>query len=91
MVNVDCRVGKLTSLEVLCESNQIVFQFFQLLSLAFNFCLCHDLVMTLKNPFFPSKRRMNWYFFGSIGVVIVLTFFSTSKLPGIDPTIKSFI
>ncbi len=65
---------------MLCESNQIVFQFFQLLSLAFNFCLCHDLIMTLKNPFYPGKRRMKFYIIFSVLVVAVLTFFTRSNL-----------
>ena len=63
-------------MEILCESNQVVFQYFQLLSLAFNFCLCHDLIMTLKSPFYPGKRRMKFYVIGSMLVVAFLTFFS---------------
>ncbi|CDW83493.1 phosphatidylinositol phosphate kinase [Stylonychia lemnae] len=65
--------SKVESLLYLCNSNQIVFSYFQTVSLAFNFCLCHDLVQTLRNPFSPGKRRMKFYFVGSILVAGLLT------------------
>ena len=68
------------SLLFLCESNQVVFSYFQTLSLAFNFCLCHDLVTTLKNPFYPGQRRLKIYFLGSIFTAFVLSIVSRKNL-----------
>lgn len=67
-------------LQFLCKTNAITFVFFQNLSLAFNFCLCHDLIQTLKDPFYPGKRRMTRYFFGSIVFAAVITGFSKNEM-----------
>lgn len=45
----------------LCNTNPLFFQFFQLLSLMLNTCLCVDLVLTIKSPFSPAARRQQWY------------------------------
>jgi hypothetical protein len=58
----------------------MVFSFFQVLSLAFNFCLCHDLVATLRSPFTPGKSRMPFYLWGSILGTAMVTYFSRGKL-----------
>ena len=49
------------AMKILCTSNSWMYTFFQNTSLAFNLCLCHDLVRTLKNPFQPQGRRMKFY------------------------------
>jgi hypothetical protein len=54
--------------------------FFQNLSLAFNSCLCHDLIQTLKDPFYPGKRRMTRYFYGSILFAALLTGISKNEM-----------
>lgn len=36
-------------------------QFFQFFALSLNFCLCLDIVLTLKAPFEPANRRGKWY------------------------------
>ena len=69
-------------LKFLCHTNTYTFIFFQNLSLGFNFCLCHDLIKTLKDPFYPGKRRMKWYFFCSIGAAIIFTFLSKNSIDG---------
>jgi hypothetical protein len=74
------RVSKKEGLQFLCESNAVTFVFFQNLSLAFNFCLCHDLIQTLKDPFYPGKRRMTRYFYGSILVAAILSAVSKKEL-----------
>lgn len=56
------------------------FTFFQTMSLALNFCLCHDLIKTLKDPFYPGKRRMKFYLYGSIGVAILVSALSKNTL-----------
>ena len=50
------------------------------MSLALNFCLCHDLIVTLKDPFYPGKRRMKFYFYGSFLVAVLFTGISKSTL-----------
>ena len=38
-----------------------------------NMCLCVDLILTLRNPFYPNKRRMKWFVFFAFGVAGLLT------------------
>jgi hypothetical protein len=47
--------------ELLCEGNLFEFIFFQFVSVIYNSCLCLDLILTLKNPFFPGSRRNKFY------------------------------
>jgi hypothetical protein len=56
--------------------------FFQNLSLAFNFCLCHDLIKTLKDPFYPGKRRMKWYFWCSALAAVIFTVITKNDFMG---------
>jgi hypothetical protein len=65
---------------MLCLSNSFTFTFFQTMSLALNFCLCHDLIKTLKDPFYPGKRRMKFYLGCSIIVATVFTAINKSTL-----------
>jgi hypothetical protein len=32
-----------------------------MMSLGMNMCLCYDLILTLKSPFYPAKRRLKYY------------------------------
>jgi len=50
------------------------------MSLALNFCLCHDLIKTLKDPFYPGKRRMKFYLYGSFIVAALVTILSKNTL-----------
>lgn len=36
-----------------------------MMSLGMNLCLCIDLILTLKSPFYPASRREKWYLIGS--------------------------
>lgn len=67
-------------LTFLCHTNSITFTFFQTMSLALNFCLCHDLIKTLGDPFYPGKRRMKWYFYGSGLIALVFTAITRNTL-----------
>lgn len=49
------------ALHLLTETNNFSFQYFSLLTLFLNMCLCIDLILTLKNPFEPAKRRTKIY------------------------------
>ena len=42
------------------------------MQLCFNVCLCIDLFLTFKYPFYPSKRRMKVYYIGTALVLIVI-------------------
>jgi hypothetical protein len=64
-------------MELLCNSNLFVFTLFQNIALAFNICLCHDLIRTLKDPFQPGGRRMKIY--AIFSVLFGLTFALVSE------------
>ena len=50
----------------LCVVNQrLGVYFFQMMSLGMNLCLCIDLILTLRAPFYPAKRRLKFYLLGS--------------------------
>ena len=46
---------------LLAQSNFKVLQFFEFVSLALNLFLCLDIVLTMRNPFYPHERRMKFY------------------------------
>lgn len=54
--------------QILRKSNNTMVSYFQFLSLALNFFLCLDLILTLRNPFSPHDRRMKYY--GSASFVL---------------------
>lgn len=69
-----------TGLDILEYSNDFFFQYFSLLTLALNTCLCVDLILTLKNPFQPAKNRMLLYLSASLVICIPLTFFTKNSI-----------
>jgi hypothetical protein len=62
------------SLNLLCSSNGIMFQGFQLLSLMLNICLCVDLILTIKSPFTPASSRSKFYYLASAALPLMLVF-----------------
>ena len=66
----------------LCYTNQYTIQIFIYLSLCLNLCLCVDLILTLRNPFYPSKRRMKYYLGFSTVVSVALSFGATALVRG---------
>ena len=56
----------------LCQSNKMFFFFFQLLTLFLNISLSIDLIMTMRDPFSPGKRRMKFYLIGSLVASFVI-------------------
>lgn len=61
------------AISLISTTNYFVQNYFQLLSLSLNFCLCLDIVLTMGNPFSPHDRRMKFYLIGSLFSAIVLT------------------
>ena len=62
---------------ILCESNQIFYAFFQLISLTLNTCLCIDLILTIYDPFSPAGRRTKLYYLFSLVIstfIIIIIF-----------------
>ena len=49
------------AINMLRSSNYNFLQFFEFISLALNFFLCLDIVLTMRNPFYPHERRMKLY------------------------------
>lgn len=73
----------------LCQLNQILgYQFFQVMSLGMNISLCIDLVLTLREPFYPAKRRLKFYLMSSfvLAVFIALTSIGSAKKTCLAPT-----
>ena len=64
------------SIRVLRTSNFNILQFFEYISLALNFFLCLDIVLTMRNPFYPHERRMKLYL--PIAVFLACCAFSLS-------------
>ena len=50
-----------STIVLLAQSNFKVLQFFEFVSLALNLFLCLDIVLTMRNPFYPHERRMKFY------------------------------
>ena len=50
------------------------------MSLSLNLCFCIDLVLTLIDPFYPGKRRMNYYLSFSFIFCIIITFSFNGRL-----------
>ena len=68
---------------VLCNSNQTAgYTFFQMMSLSLNLFLCIDLILTLKEPFYPAKRRTKWYIFFSVFIAVLISFLGSRRLDG---------
>ena len=65
-----------TAMGYLRTSNFNFLQFFEYISLALNFFLCLDIVLTMRNPFYPHDRRMKLYL--PFSVIIACVTFSLS-------------
>lgn len=68
-------------IELLTYSNDFFFQYFSLLTLCLNSCLCIDLMLTLQSPFTPAKKRMKLYLVFSLLLCAPLTWLTK---PSID-------
>lgn len=61
-----------TAIKVLLFSQEILFQYLQLVSLILNLTLCRDLIQTLQNPFEPTRFRVQFYIIISILLPTIL-------------------
>lgn len=61
---------------LLRSSNFNILQLFEFISLALNFFLCLDIVLTMRNPFYPHERRMKFYL--PLSVIIGISCFGLS-------------
>ena len=57
-----------------------------MMSLGMNLCLGVDLILTLRAPFYPAKRRLKFYLFGSFlfAVVVILSTWSGTESTCLD-------
>lgn len=62
--------------ELMTQTNFNVLQFFEFTSLALNFFLCLDIVLTMRNPFYPHERRMKNYL--PLSIIMAACAFSVS-------------
>jgi len=56
------------------------------MSLGMNMCLCIDLVLTLRSPFYPAKRRLKFYLLFSFVLAIIMMAIS---IPRADDTCRA--
>jgi len=69
-----------TPCNALCQLNQVLgYQFFQIMSLGMNLCLCVDLMLTLRQPFYPAKRRLKFYLLFSFCLALTMVGVSAHK------------
>lgn len=66
---------------LLTKTNYQLLQFFEFMSLALNLFLCLDIVLTMRNPFFPHDRRMKFYIPGSIFISLLCYYMSLQRIP----------
>ena len=74
-------------INMLQTSNFDILQIFEFMSLALNLFLCMDIVLTMRNPFYPHDRRMKYYlplsvFFAFIGFTFSLKRLSKQHVEG---------
>ena len=77
------------AIQLLRTSNFNFLQFFEFISLALNFFLCLDIVLTMRNPFYPHDRRMRFYL--PLSVVIAAVCFAASLKRVSAPASKDLI
>lgn len=66
--------------QMLVMTNQLMFEYFQMVSLVLNMCLCDDLIQTLKNPFEVGRSRVWKYITVSalVPLMVVSTIWMTT-------------
>jgi len=62
----------------------VLFQGFIYFSLGLNFCLCLELLLTMRDPFYPAGRRMKWYLLTSGIIAIVVPFMTIGRGLSVD-------
>lgn len=67
-------------INLLQSSNFDILQIFEFMSLALNLFLCLDIVLTMRNPFYPHDRRMKYYLPLSVVLSIIGFSFSLKRL-----------
>ena len=53
-------------------------------------CLCVDLIMTLRNPFYPNKRRLKWFVLYAVLIAGALTFLTSLPSDDFDNFCKNY-
>ena len=72
------------TLTLLRNANFDILQLFEFISLALNFYLCLDIVLTMRNPFYPHDRRMKLYYPGVIIIAIIAYSLSLQRIQNFD-------
>jgi len=64
---------------ILEKSNFNILCLAEFFSLSLNFFLCLDIILTLRNPFYPHERRMKGYLVGSVVFAGIAYFFTLGR------------
>jgi len=71
--------SKATSLNRLQDTNYLMMQYFEFMSLVCNIFLGIDIILTLRSPFYPHSRRMKFYEIGAVIIPFFLTIFCIGR------------
>jgi hypothetical protein len=76
--------SEVDTINLLQQSNFNVLEFFEFVSLALNFFLCLDIILTMRNPFYPHDRRMKLYLPSSVLLAMTAFFLSLKRVTGVE-------
>ena len=79
------------ALEILEQSNINIFKYFQYMGIIFNSCLCVDLYLTYKEPFYPIDRRIKIYVITGVFVSFIMSWIAGTILQKDDEFYDQFI
>ena len=72
--------SELETLQMLEANNYNILCYLEFFSLALNFYLCLDIILTMRSPFHPHGRRLKWYLVGSAAIATLLFYTTTNRL-----------
>jgi len=72
-------MGTERAIEILRSSNIVLFQLFIFASLGLNISLCAELLLTMRDPFYPAGRRMKFYVIFAIFFATVIPFLTMGR------------
>lgn len=65
-------ISVIDSIKYLTNMNLYLFNIFQFTAITLSSFTCLDLLLSVKNPFYPAHRRMKWYIAGTVFIIITV-------------------
>jgi len=67
-------IRQFQTFEIIGVANFLIYEVFYTSYLILCICYSYDLYLTIKNPLYPAKKRLRWYFvWVAISIIILLT------------------